>query len=260
MSIIIFNDGDRIVDTIAQRDALTKRFPGMQVTVKDAIGDPQTGGGFAKYEWVEDGANSYWGLVQVDKKISMKFATERHTIENGRVTADNIPLDAKVWSCRVIDAVSGVILGDVNQPVVEVYDVLVGSLDYEGHLLEFTYAYGSFSTQLDSVIYQLKDKQANLVSSVINLKEGSVFSKTVTENLVFEVTGVEALGLVDSFIIELTNGGAHTITWFDNVLWDSGIAPTLTETGLDIVAFYTHDGGLTWRGVVVGSDMRSTTV
>jgi hypothetical protein len=37
---------------------------------------------------------------------------------------------------------------------------------------------------------------------------------------------------------------------FNGVLWDGGVAPTLTAAGLDILIFYTHDGGTSWRGFV----------
>ncbi|MBE0438295.1 MAG: hypothetical protein IBX57_00815 [Gammaproteobacteria bacterium] len=259
MSIVIANDGDRIVNTIADRNAIAKKFPGMQVTVKDATGDPQTGGGFAKYEWIEDGDLSRWGLIQVDNKISMKFATERHTIVNGQVTADNVPLDGKLWGIKVIDTTINVILGDIalSSVTIDTYDIILGTNEYDGKTLEFAYAYGAFSAQLDSVFYQLKDKHLDLaIGTEIDLRNGALFTKTITSNTSFTVTGVEVLSIVDSFILEVTNGGAYTITWFDNILWDSGKAPTLTEAGLDAVAFYTYDNGATWRGVMVGSDMK----
>lgn len=256
MAIIIANDGDKIVQTIAERNAIAKKFPGLQVTVIDAIADPQTNGGYAKYEWIEDGLNSRWGLVQVDQKASLKFATESHTITLGVVTSDYIPLDGGVWNARIIDSVSGQILADAR-PVVNNYELDIGTTQYDGQLLEFTYSYGSFSAQLDSVFYDLKDKHTGMTTSVIDLPEASVFTKTITENTNFSVIDTEATGIVDSFVLELTNAGSFTIGWPTGVIWDKGIAPTLT-TGIDILGFYTYDEGTTWRGVLIGSDMKAS--
>jgi len=255
MAIVIANDGDKIVQTIADRNAITKKFPGLQVTVIDAIADPQTNGGFAKYEWIEDGLNSRWGLVQVDQKASIKFVTESHTIALGLVTADFIPLDGEVWNARIIDAVTGQILADAR-PGVDVYQLDIGTTLYDGQLLEFTYSYGSFSAQLDSVFYDLKDKQTGMTTSVIDLSIASVFTKTIIENTTFSVVDTEASGIVDSFVLELTNAGSYTISWPSGVIWDGGIAPTLS-TGVDIIGFYTFDNGASWRGVLIGTDMKA---
>lgn len=49
-------------------------------------------------------------------------------------------------------------------------------------------------------------------------------------------------------VLELTNGGSQTITWGSTIKWPGGSAPTLTSSGVDILTFYTRDGGTTWRG------------
>ena len=35
-----------------------------------------------------------------------------------------------------------------------------------------------------------------------------------------------------------------------------GTAPTFTETGIDVLVFFTKDGGATWFGFVSGQDMQ----
>ena len=62
-----------------------------------------------------------------------------------------------------------------------------------------------------------------------------------------------ATGRVSDFTLELTNGGSQTQTWPAAVKWDGGAAPTLTAAGLDILYFYTHDGGTTWRGFLAAA-------
>jgi hypothetical protein len=52
------------------------------------------------------------------------------------------------------------------------------------------------------------------------------------------------------FILELANGGSSTQNWPSGTRWPSGVAPTLTFSGTDILTFLTDDGGVNWRGVV----------
>lgn len=65
-----------------------------------------------------------------------------------------------------------------------------------------------------------------------------------------------ALGRVSRFNLELTNGGSQTQTWPTSVKWAGGTPPTLTAAGLDILSFYTRDGGVTWRGSSVALDSK----
>ena len=51
-------------------------------------------------------------------------------------------------------------------------------------------------------------------------------------------------------VMELTNGGAFSIGWGSTFQWPGGTAPTLTETGTDVLSFYTIDGGTIWRGAL----------
>lgn len=77
---------------------------------------------------------------------------------------------------------------------------------------------------------------------------------TITGNVTFSFTGSWATsGTVQLLTIELTNGGAHTITWPAGVVWDGGAEPTLLSSGVDIITFYTRDGGTTVRGMHAGS-------
>ena len=159
MAITIFNDGDITVSTIAERNALTKRFDGMKVTVNDATGDATLGSGRACYQW--DETNSNWGLVWSDVYKTIQFASESKLIVNGRVTADNVPADGKVWQARVIDSVSGVIIGEIK-PTVNIATLDLGTTDYDGKLLEFSYAYGSISSQLQVLFDDFQEQLTNL--------------------------------------------------------------------------------------------------
>lgn len=83
-----------------------------------------------------------------------------------------------------------------------------------------------------------------------------VFYCTATTNITFTFAGAQPTGTITEFVLELTNGGAYTITWPASVDWPSGTAPTLTTSGKDILVFYTRDGGTTWSGALSEGDSR----
>lgn len=58
-----------------------------------------------------------------------------------------------------------------------------------------------------------------------------------------------ASGKVEFFTLELTNGGAHSITWPASIKWDGGNDPTLQSSGVDTLILYSRDGGTTIRGM-----------
>lgn len=97
--------------------------------------------------------------------------------------------------------------------------------------------------------------QIAVPASEIDLSAGEVFTKTITENTTFTVSNVPSSGTLISLVLVLTNGGAHTVTLFSGVQWPSGITPTLTTSGTDVLIFFTYDGGTTWLGQIFGQAM-----
>jgi hypothetical protein len=95
-----------------------------------------------------------------------------------------------------------------------------------------------------------------IASSNIDTATGAVFSKTISGTTTFTVSNTASSGSVTSFILELTNGGAYAITWWSGIKWAGGTVPTLTTSGVDILGFYTRDGGTTWRGLVLAKDSK----
>lgn len=103
-------------------------------------------------------------------------------------------------------------------------------------------------------IFGTTEKKVTLSSGSIDLAKGNYFSATGISS--FSVTNVPPSLTAASFILEVTNGGASAISWWSGVKWESGTAPTLTYSGVDILAFYTHDAGTTWNAIFVGRDMK----
>lgn len=102
----------------------------------------------------------------------------------------------------------------------------------------------------------LREVRAALPADNIDLATGNVFTKTISATTTLTVSNVPAAGTTASFILDLTNGGSAAITWWSGVKWAGGTVPTMTAAGRDVLGFFTHDGGATWTGLVMGKDVR----
>lgn len=105
------------------------------------------------------------------------------------------------------------------------------------------------------VITGTKETKVAMAANEVDLAAGNYFTKTISGNVTLTTTTEPASGTVASFYLELTNGGAFTITWWSGVKWEGGAAPTLTSSGKDLLAFVTHDAGTVWLGVLVGRNL-----
>ena len=90
-----------------------------------------------------------------------------------------------------------------------------------------------------------------------DLETANFFSATLDQNSTFTFSNPPASGDFGGFVMELTNGGAYTITWPASVDWPAGTAPTLTSSGVDQLVFTTRDGGTNWYGFVAGLDIKT---
>ena len=102
----------------------------------------------------------------------------------------------------------------------------------------------------------VKEKIVNLTGDTIQTSLGSVFIKTITKNTTLSLTTNYNIGETNSFILELTNGGNYTINWWDNIKWNGGVAPELTNNGKDILGFYSYDSPRVTIGVVLSKDAK----
>jgi hypothetical protein len=101
-----------------------------------------------------------------------------------------------------------------------------------------------------------KETKVAVAALNIDLATGNYFTKTISTASTFTVSNIPTTGSVASFVLDLTNGGTGTITWWSGMKWVAGTAPTLTASGRDVLAFFTHDAGTTWSGFVVGKDVK----
>ena len=110
---------------------------------------------------------------------------------------------------------------------------------------------------MTGAITAIRETQVSLgVSSAIDLSLGNLFTKSINSSTTLSVLNCLSSGTSNSFIVELVNAGAFTITWFSGIKWADGFAPILTASGVDVLGFYSYDGGVTWKGLVLGNNMK----
>lgn len=89
-----------------------------------------------------------------------------------------------------------------------------------------------------------------------DLETGNFFTATLDQASTFTFSNPAGSGDFCGFVMQITNGGAFTITWPASVDWVGGNAPTLTTSGIDVLVFTTNDAGTTWFGFVSGLDIK----
>lgn len=89
----------------------------------------------------------------------------------------------------------------------------------------------------------------------LDLSAAAVFRKTITANTTFTVSNPAASGTVSSGILELVNGGSKTVTFWSGSRWSNGRVPLFAPSGVDVIGFYTRDGGSTYHMTLIGSNM-----
>jgi hypothetical protein len=94
-------------------------------------------------------------------------------------------------------------------------------------------------------------------TTTLDLSLGNVHTATAaTGGTTWAFTNPDGSGYASSFTLVLTNGGSQTQTWPGSVKWPGGSAPTFTTSGVDILTFFTTDGGTTWRGALAQADSK----
>lgn len=85
----------------------------------------------------------------------------------------------------------------------------------------------------------------------IDCESGNVFSISTTGNTTFTFANPPASGTAYGFMLRITAGGTHTLTYPAGVDWAGGTAPDAPASGeTDLLCFTTTDGGTTWYGAL----------
>ena len=92
----------------------------------------------------------------------------------------------------------------------------------------------------------------------IDLALGNSISGTVdTGTTTFTFSNPTASDEGCGFTLVLTNGLSQTVNWPASVDWAGGTAPTLIASGVDILTFWTIDGGTIWHGMLASADSKT---
>lgn len=105
------------------------------------------------------------------------------------------------------------------------------------------------NTSLDPISEKAQALGDTTDNKAIDVSKGAYITCTITGNTTFSFTGVPQTGAT-VVVMQLTNGGAYTITWPSSIKWSGGKAPKFTASGIDIVILTTNDAGATWYGIV----------
>ena len=109
--------------------------------------------------------------------------------------------------------------------------------------------------KMTGAITAIRETRNILTDNNLDLATANVFIKTIVGATTLTLSNIAAAGSVNSFILELTNAGTNVNFWA-GVKWAGGTKPTLTTSGTDILGFYSHDGGATWRGILLSKDSK----
>ena len=85
----------------------------------------------------------------------------------------------------------------------------------------------------------------------IDCETANVFALTTDQNTTLTFSNPPASGTAFGFMLKLTAGGTHTITYPSSVDWAAATAPDAPASGeTDVLVFTTVDGGTTWYGAL----------
>lgn len=82
----------------------------------------------------------------------------------------------------------------------------------------------------------------------LDLTSANNFAYTVTDNTTLTMTANSEISFQLGTLV-LTNGGSHTVTWPESFKWADDTPPTLNLDGIDVITFFTIDGGIKYYAV-----------
>jgi len=148
----------------------------------------------------------------------------------------------------VADGDKAIVYADGGGSGAAVVDLLFLALDANGDL--------GLDAQIQAASYIETVATVTGTTPSLDLSTANSFTITTSGNTTFtfdyssiNLTTNDSYG----FVLRITAGGAHTLTWPASVEWPGGVTPTSPASGnTDVFVFYTLDGGTNWYGFQAG--------
>jgi len=200
-------------------------------------------------------------LAAGSKFVFVTYPSQTSVEQSDIGTAPNeIPLNQYLGSLAYIDGPNGDLVGTTDTQTLTNKTIAFGSntlTDVASTDTAQTFTNKTLTSPAINTptITGTKETRVAMAASDIDLSAGNYFTKTISGATTLTVSNTASSGSVSAFILDLTNGGSAAVTFFAGVTWTGGTPPTLTASGRDVLGFFTHDGGTTWSGFVLGLGM-----
>ena len=176
-----------------------------------------------------------------------------------KLTGNETIAGVKTFSSNIVGNITGSITGNAETATKLTTPRQINGVNFDGSanitVVDSTKLPLAGGT-MTGAITAIRETKVAMAANNIDLATGNLFTKTISGATTLTISNALASGNVNSFVLELTNAGSATITWFSGVKWVGGTAPTLTTSGKDILGFYSHDGGTTWNVLGVNKDVK----
>ena len=177
--------------------------------------------------------------VQPNDSPSFGSVTVTGTVDGRDVAADGTKLDGIEASADVTDTANVTAAGALMDS--ELTDITAVKAINQG-----------LSTT-DTVLFEAVHEDYDALSGItptIDADNAGSFALTTSGNTTFTFSSVTS-GITVGFVLKVTAGGTHTLTWPISVDWAGGTAPDAPASGeTDVFVFYTVDGGTNWYGAL----------
>lgn len=109
-----------------------------------------------------------------------------------------------------------------------------------------------FISMVGGVLETVNDLGVNVSGNVtLSFKSGNYVAMTLTGTTVLSLSDFPSSNRVGTMVLEITNGGAHSLTWPAGLTWVSGSAPVLRVVGTNLVGIIARANGTILRGTLI---------
>ena len=208
-------------------------------------GDEDAWGGYLNGNW--DSLDTLLGGVTAAQLAVLNGATvttaELNLLDGATVTTAELNLlDGVTATTAQLNYVDGVTSAIQTQLDAKVGATYTGNVDITGKLIVDSYneTYAALSG----------------TTPAVDCEAGNMFALSTTGNTTFTFSNPPASGTGYGFVLKVTAGGTHTLTYPASVDWAGATAPDAPASGeTDVLGFLTYDGGTTWYGFLAGDAM-----